>query len=505
MLSSRVGNGSRYWLAAITFFCIFYWILKAERYASRSASTWKTKFYNEVPTTSPTSEDVFAEDGHEEGNDFVPITKAHPYLPSSLGKEFPKLIWQTSNTEGVERWANETATWTGKNPNWKYNLLTGKLARGTSVCTRTQTDSNIYADEGATAFVYEHFRHRPSIVQFWSELQQVVLKADFIRYLAMLARGGVYSDMDTSCLVPIDDWIPADMRNETINAVVGIEYDDTTYHMFVRPISFNQWTLMAKPGHALFEAAVRRVMSNLEYIARRKRVQIRELKLDKMEVLEATGPGMITDAVMAVLKDQVENIRWETFHLMKKPKIFGDVLVLPVRAFAGGQKHSHSSDKAYGPAYVQHHFGRSWYRPQAPASVAEEPTHNTAELEAEWGAQTTSEETAEADVGTSGEKGDKGHEDEMPDEMVPDRTVEKIAELDESKMEEKVVDEDEGRNLQVMDKSDADNTIEKIVDEVSTSEDGQKPDEDIESTVARAMDDTDGDEPTIGDGVDAAT
>jgi mannosyltransferase OCH1-like enzyme len=130
MLSSRAGNGSRYWLAAVTFFCIFYWILKAERHASRSASAWKSKFYNEVPTTSTTSEDIFAEDGHEEGNDFVPVTKAHPHLPSSLSKEFPKLIWQTSNTEGVERWAHETTTWTGKNPNWKYNLLTGKPACG---------------------------------------------------------------------------------------------------------------------------------------------------------------------------------------------------------------------------------------------------------------------------------------------------------------------------------------------------------------------------------------
>jgi alpha 1,6-mannosyltransferase len=213
----------------------------------------------------------------------------------------------------------------------------------------SEPDSAVSADEGATDFVFENFRHRPSIVQFWSDLQQVVLKADMIRYLAMLARGGVYSDIDTSCLVPIDDWIPADLRNETINAVVGIEYDDTTYRMFVRPISFNQWTLMAKPGHALFETAVRRVMSNLEYVARRKRVQLRELKLEKMEVLEATGPGMITDAVLEVLKDHVEHVGWDTFHLMKKPKIFGDVLILPVRAFAGGQKHSHSSDKAYGP------------------------------------------------------------------------------------------------------------------------------------------------------------
>jgi alpha 1,6-mannosyltransferase len=277
----------------------------------------------------------------------------------------------------------------------------------------SEPDSAVSADEGATDFVFENFRHRPSIVQFWSDLQQVVLKADMIRYLAMLARGGVYSDIDTSCLVPIDDWIPADLRNETINAVVGIEYDDTTYRMFVRPISFNQWTLMAKPGHALFETAVRRVMSNLEYVARRKRVQLRELKLEKMEVLEATGPGMITDAVLEVLKDHVEHVGWDTFHLMK---IFGDVLILPVRAFAGGQKHSHSSDKAYGPALVQHHFGRSWYKPQAPpfmpevnATAAEGPGNKTAELAADRDAETASERIGESVGGTSEEKGGQEH------------------------------------------------------------------------------------------------
>lgn len=269
------------------------------------------------------------------------------------------------------------------------------------------------------------------------------MKADLIRYLAMLARGGVYSDMDTSCLVPIDDWIPADLRNETINAVVGIEYDDTTYHMFVRPISFSQWTLMAKPGHALFETAVRRVMSNLQYIARRKRVQVRDLKLDKMEVLEATGPGMITDAVIEVLKDQVENIRWDTFHRMKKPKIFGDVLILPVRAFAGGQKHSHSSDKAYGPALVQHHFGRSWYKPQA-APFIPDANRTTGDEPGKKTSDPVPAAVGEPEEGESDGQAEPEQEEEMPEEVVPQSPTEKIEKVDEAQTEEETVEADEG-------------------------------------------------------------
>ena len=269
-----------------------------------------------------------------------------PAVPTSgFPAKFPKLIWQTASQDGIERWANKTTTWKEKNPGWKYNLLT---------------------DAGATAFVYEQFRNRPAVTSMWTDLQQPVLRADFIRYLAILARGGVYSDVDTSDLVPVDEWIPAEFHDKAVNAIVGVEYDDNTYHMFVRPISFCQWTLMAKPGHPIFESAVSRLMSNLDYIARRKRSRLDDLKLEKAEVLEATGPGMFTDAVMEVLKDQVEHIRWSTFHNLKKPKLFGDVLVLPVRAFAGGQRHSHSTNPKYGRELVKHHFGRSWYRPQAP-------------------------------------------------------------------------------------------------------------------------------------------
>lgn len=215
-------------------------------------------------------------------------------------------------------------------------------------------------------------------MNFWDQLKLPVLKADFLRYLMMLSVGGVYGDIDTSCLIHPDRWIPIDLGAKTVNAIIGIEYDDTTYKMFVRPVSFCQWTLMAKPGHPIYEGAVRRVMSNLQFIARRKRVTLTELTLDKMEVLEATGPGMISDVVLEVLHDQGQNVSWETFHDQRIPKLFGDVLILPINGFAGNQKHSHAGDPSYGERYVQHHFGRSWYAPdragvdtgQTPANVS---------------------------------------------------------------------------------------------------------------------------------------
>jgi alpha 1,6-mannosyltransferase len=186
----------------------------------------------------------------------------------------------------------------------------------------------------------------------------------------MLADGGVYSDMDTSCLKPIDEWIPEHLRNESINAIVGVEYDDNTYRMFVRPISFSQWTLMSKPGHPLFERVVARVVYHLEYLARIQNTSLGGLKVGKKEVLEATGPGAFTDAVMETLSNNMgRKVDWEEVSGLKEPKLFGDVLILPINGFGGGQKHSHSGNEAYGERLVQHHFGRSWYtRPADPAA-----------------------------------------------------------------------------------------------------------------------------------------
>ena len=255
-------------------------------------------------------------------------------------RDFPRTIWQTGGTDGIKEYAKQSQTWSTQNPNHTHVILT---------------------DKDANDFVQQHFPHRPSLLRFWNELRVPVLRADLLRYLVILSRGGVYSDIDTSCLTPITQWIPAQYRLSA-NAVVSIEYDDSSMKMFVRPISFNQWTLMAKPGHPIFERAAARVISNLEFLARQKRQTLSNLKLEMVETLEATGPGMITDVVMELLRDQGHNVDWKTFHALKEPMLLGDVLILPINGFAGHQKHSHSGDPAFGPKLVQHHFGRTWYR-----------------------------------------------------------------------------------------------------------------------------------------------
>ena len=277
--------------------------------------------------------------------------------------DFPQILWQTApNKQFIERWQAQLATWLDLNADWRHVLL----------------DDTTMDD-----FVTTELGHRPDILGFWRELQVPILRTDLFRYLALLSRGGVYSDMDTTNLKAIGEWIPRHLRSESINVVAGLEYADTTYRIFPRNISFCQWTLMAKPGHPVYEYVGSRVISRLEYIARVQKVPIGGLRLNREEILAATGPGVYSDAILAAVRHSLgdSSLNWNVFFGLQEPTLFGDILVLPINAFGSGQKHSNSSKAGWGDVLVKHHFGSSWFkkRPHKKSAYAEHESHQDIE------------------------------------------------------------------------------------------------------------------------------
>lgn len=64
---------------------------------------------------------------------------------------------------------------------------------------------NFYNDNLLESWSKEHFIH--SLVQkTWNGMERIVLKADFWRYLVTYLEGGYYSDTDTDCLKPVNEW-----------------------------------------------------------------------------------------------------------------------------------------------------------------------------------------------------------------------------------------------------------------------------------------------------------
>ena len=284
-------------------------------------------------------------------------TKTQPALVAAPAG-IPPSIWQSSSSATKSKYADSMRLWKNININ-KYSKI--------------RYEYNWVSEDGDNAFVRKHFAStRPSLMRFWNRLSSSTklqpdivpaanssatqIQASLLRYMIMLSEGGVYSDIQTTALREIEGWTPNYFKAMEISAIVGICYDDKVNNMHVRPISFCDYTFAAAPGHPIFARAVNRVISNLESTARRHNVDTpSQLALSAQELDDVVGSGMLTDVVREVMQDQIpdEEITWDVFHGLQLPKVFGDVLVLPINGFASNQQHSHSGELAYGDKLVQ--------------------------------------------------------------------------------------------------------------------------------------------------------
>lgn len=232
-----------------------------------------------------------------------------------------------------------TRDWRNKNPEFRYELL---------------------SSESANTYVDDHFRGRADIFSTFHRLDDAILRADLIRYLTLLAEGGVYSDIDTECTRPVRSWIPAELRNQT-NVLLGIEYDARGGEVredIMMPIHICQWTMMAKPNHPVFNHVVDRVVAELQELGAGSDLIRAKSRGD---VLKTTGPRIFTLSVVEALATQLDqNITLNDFAFIDSPKLFGDVLIMPVSAFGSGQDHSESKPYGNDEQLIAHHF-RGWH------------------------------------------------------------------------------------------------------------------------------------------------
>lgn len=241
----------------------------------------------------------------------------------------------------------DTPSWLSKNPNHNYKLVT---------------------PEWADAFVDEHFKPtNPVLAQTYHALTNPGLKSDLLRYLILSIKGGVYTDIDTVALQPIDTWIPPPL-SETVRLVVGIEFDQRDglpWADIPHALQFCQWTIAAAPGHPVFAAMVDRALSSLRELADDVYggVGLGELRPTSLEVMNATGPAAWTDVVFEQLRlvdPGLTNLR--NLSGLTEPRLFGDILVLHIDGFGVGQMHSGSTNDGTYPeaALVKHSFRGSW-------------------------------------------------------------------------------------------------------------------------------------------------
>lgn len=264
-------------------------------------------------------------------------------LPQPEG--FPRKIWQTWKT-GLADMSEDNRkpifNWQWINPTWRFELLT---------------------DETAKTFVQDRFPGTRA-TEIFTSLGDPILRADFIRYLVLLADGGVYADIDTITLKPMEDWIPPEFHNRT-NVVIGVEYDrrdQERWEDWPTDLQFANWVIMSKPQHPVFNLTVQKVVRNLQALADKHGDTMADVSYRyQHEVLLTTGPTVMTEAVFEYLRTATEtDFTWQNVTRLESPKLVHDVLILPVNAFGSGQHHSGSGEPYNEGTYVQHLFRGSW-------------------------------------------------------------------------------------------------------------------------------------------------
>lgn len=262
-------------------------------------------------------------------------------------KRFPAFIWQTGGVSGMEQLSSleeMEKNWRDKNPGFVHEVIT---------------------DEMMNALVRHYFASVPDVVSAYNALPSKVLKLDFFKYLILLARGGVYADMDTDPLQPVPNWIPEDLDPGNIGLIVGVEHDADSpdwRSRYVRRLQFGTWVIQAKPGHPVVREVVAKVT---ETTLQRQREGSLNINLrNDLNIMGWTGSGVWTDVIFSYLNDYLrsgntEKITWTWFHDMKQPRQVADLLVFPAFSFSAPAEIKNDDDRK--ALFLTHHEAKkSW-------------------------------------------------------------------------------------------------------------------------------------------------
>ena len=268
-----------------------------------------------------------------------------PYDPEG---KFPAYIWQTwkhtpASGDFGDNLRPAEASWSELHPNFVHEVITDAVA--------VHLIRHLYASV-------------PAVLEAYRALPLPVLKADFFRYLILLARGGIYSDIDTTALQSAVDWVPSEVPRASFGLVVGIEADPDRpdwHDWYSRRIQFCQWTIQAKPGHPVLREIVAHIT---EDTLQMKREGVLGKGEAKKTVMEFTGPGVWTDTVFDYFNDEEYfdmstsqgNITWEHFTGIQQAKKVGDVVVLPITSFSPGIQTMGAGEDNDPMAFVKHAF-----------------------------------------------------------------------------------------------------------------------------------------------------
>jgi len=263
------------------------------------------------------------------------------HFDNPTGQNWTNRIWQTSKLPVVaigDEERQHMKTWSDLNPEYKHEVLT---------------------DEMMESYVKEHFHSsHPEIEQIYSEIKDYILRADLIRYLILLADGGVYNDLDVGCEKPIKNWVPSQYKDSG-GILFGVEVDNErgpdgrTSKGGQDLFELVNWTIMSKPNQPFMWFLVKRVMNNIRNLAASQQQPISSLTCSVQNVLDVSGSSALTQAFYDYASSISDSkVTYHNFTKITEPRLIAEVVILPIHAFSAGHQG--------GTPLVHHYFTGSW-------------------------------------------------------------------------------------------------------------------------------------------------
>lgn len=109
----------------------------------------------------------------------------------------------------------------------------------------------MWEDDAAAAFMAEHY---PEISPHYLGYRQNIQRANILRYALLHHFGGVYLDLDVSCLVPIDASLPAGSAVQSLTELPWLTPG-------AYPAGVNNAFILSQPRHKFLEELLERVPS----------------------------------------------------------------------------------------------------------------------------------------------------------------------------------------------------------------------------------------------------
>ena len=137
-------------------------------------------------------------------------------------------------------------------------------------------------DKQAREFITNY---EPAALTFFDKAPVGAMKADIWRYIIIEKYGGIYTDIDTRKLKPIDEWKIEPLANDHM-MVISLEHNQ---------LFFCQWAFMATPKHPLMKFIISSILERYET----EGFDIDNT--DEFAVHKICGPGIFSDCIKSFL------------------------------------------------------------------------------------------------------------------------------------------------------------------------------------------------------------